>query len=61
LLDGHDSNKDVSSLSAGQGWPSVPVAKTRTRTFEIRAPPWMARCRDGEKGPSPWMARALAA
>jgi len=35
----------------GQGWPSVPVAKTRTRMFEVSAPPWMARCRDGEKGP----------
>jgi len=41
-----------SALCAGHGWPSVPVAKTRTRMFEVSAPPWMARCRDGEKGPS---------
>ena len=30
--------------SAGQEWLSVPVAKSRIRTFEIRAP-------HGEKGP----------
>ncbi|SPF45826.1 hypothetical protein SBF1_340019 [Candidatus Desulfosporosinus infrequens] len=34
------------------GWPSVPEAMTRARMFEVRTPPWMARCRDGKKGPS---------
>jgi len=28
-----------------------PCSQDSNRTFEIRAPPWMARCRDGEKGP----------
>ncbi|WP_459931486.1 hypothetical protein [Desulfosporosinus burensis] len=32
--------------TAGHGRPSVPVAKTQPRMVEIRAPPWMARCRD---------------
>ena len=35
----------------GHGGPSVAEVHDSNRTFEVRAPPWMARCRDGGKRP----------
>ena len=59
-LDTYDAEQTsrVSSCLWGAGCPAKATSDDHdsNRTFEVRAPPWMARCRDGLVSPEPRMA-----